>query len=118
MASVLVGESVADIRGVLIRLFERSGYEVRSADDADGCLRAVAGQRPDLVLLNLPNDDAVRVCRHLRADPDTRDIAVIMLSADAHPNAQDADRAGADAYVSKPFANADLLAQAAALFNA
>jgi CheY-like chemotaxis protein len=83
---------VADKRHVvrLARLIlPRHGYEVHTAYDGRQALEKVKEVRPDLIVLdvNMPRLDGFGVLKRLKADPETRDIPVIMLTA----KAQDAD---------------------------
>ena len=77
-------------------------------------LAAVRAQPPDLVLADvmMPGMDGVALVRALRADPRTRTVPVILLSARAGPEATAAGlEAGADDYLVKPFAASELLAR-------
>lgn len=67
---------------------------------------------PDLVILDvsLPDMSGLHVCRRLRANPVTRRLPVIMLSAHGQPNDREQGlAAGADAYLGKPFSPLQLL---------
>jgi two-component system, OmpR family, alkaline phosphatase synthesis response regulator PhoP len=93
------------IRLVQINL-ERAGYEVVTASDGRAGLDKVAAERPDLIVMDvmMPHMDGFEALHHLKADPSTRDIPVIMLTA----KAMDSDvyegwRSGADCYLTKPF---------------
>jgi DNA-binding response OmpR family regulator len=86
--------------------FEALGYEVVPAHDGEAALRRAAEQRPDLVLLDvlMPKMDGFEVLQRLKADPETSNIPVIMLTA----RGQFEDLAhgygeGADWYFHKPF---------------
>jgi CheY-like chemotaxis protein len=110
---LLVVDDEPEINKLVARIFEKRGYRVTSALDGAEALASVKRDRPDLILLdlNLPKVDGWEVCRQLKADPTTRAIPIIMLTA-AHANPDDAQIGlglGADEYVAKPFVKAVLL---------
>jgi CheY-like chemotaxis protein len=81
------------------------GYEILSASDGAAGLAMAAAERPDLILmdLNLPEIDGWEAARRLKADPATRDIPIIALSA--HAMAGDREKAlatGCDDFDTKP----------------
>ena len=81
-------------------------YDVRVALDGETALEDIAREAPDLILLDImmPGMDGYEVCRHLKKDPDLRDIPVIFLTAMTEE--QDEARGlalGAVDYVTKPF---------------
>ncbi|MCJ7823035.1 MAG: response regulator [Armatimonadetes bacterium] len=85
---------------------ERAGYQVSTAFDGNEALKKVEGDKPDLIVLDvmMPRMDGFEVLKRLQANPDTRGIPVIMLTA----KAQDADvfrgwSSGVSAYLTKPF---------------
>jgi two-component system alkaline phosphatase synthesis response regulator PhoP/two-component system response regulator VicR len=91
---------------------ERAGYEVVTAFDGKDALEKVEAERPDLVVLDvmMPFIDGFEVLRRLKADPDTAEIPVLMLTA----KAQDRDilqgwMLGTDGYLVKPFNPQELL---------
>lgn len=93
-------------------LLERAGYQTAVAADGDEALALVRRLRPDVVLLDImmPGQNGYAVCRTIKADPETRGIPVIMLSA----KGQEVEvlkglELGASAYVTKPFGNAEIL---------
>ncbi len=97
-----------------------SDYELRTASDGEQTLQLVASWRPDLILLDvmMPRISGFEVCKRLRADPATRDIAVLMITALDQPG--DVDRAvdaGTDDFVSKPINKTDLLLRVRALLR-
>ena len=80
----------------------------RDVDAADGlaALRLAREAHPDLILLDvgLPAMDGFTVCRELKQDASTRDIAIVMLTAAGSESDRAAGQAaGADAYFTKPF---------------
>jgi CheY-like chemotaxis protein len=97
-----------------------AGYELRTAADGEETLRLVAEWRPDLVLLDvmMPKISGFEVCKRLRADPATKDIAVLMVTALDQPS--DIDRAveaGCDDFLSKPITKSGLLLRTHALLE-
>ena len=91
---------------------QREGHAVRTARDGSETLAAVAESPPDLLLLDvmMPRGNGYEVCRTLRAEPNLSELRIIMLTA----RGQEADQrnglgAGADAYVTKPFAIRDVI---------
>src|SRR5579871_3911582 len=97
-----------------------SDYELRTASDGEQTLQLVASWRPDLILLDvmMPRISGFEVCKRLRADPATRDIAIIMITALDQPSHMDrAVEAGTDDFVSKPINKTDLLLRVGALLG-
>ena len=113
-ATVLIVEDDANIVVSLTHLLEHNGYIVKVASDGEQALEAVEQWRPALVLLDvmLAGKDGFEVCRVIRSTPSLRDTRIVMLTA--RGGAADVDGGlalGADAYITKPFSNKDLLAQ-------
>jgi DNA-binding response OmpR family regulator len=97
-----------------------SDYELRTAGDGEQTLQLVASWHPDLILLDvmMPRISGFEVCKRLRADPATRDIAILMVTALDQPS--DVDRAvdaGTDDFVSKPINKTELLLRVRALLR-
>jgi two-component system phosphate regulon response regulator PhoB len=95
-------------------------FELLEAVDGEEALLIARQQHPDLVLLdvNMPKLDGFEVCRHLKSEPETSGIKVVMLSA----RSADTDRArgrevGADDYFMKPFSPIQLLNKVYALLE-
>ena len=96
------------------------GYRVITAGDGVEGLRQVAGEAPDLVLLDvmMPRMDGLEVVRRLKADAATAGIPVILLSAKAQAiDVSGGLGAGADDYVTKPFDPLELLEKVGALIG-
>ena len=92
-------------------------YEVEACADGEAALAAVHRHRPDLVLADvmMPKLDGLGLVRALRADPRTRTLPAILLSARAGEEARiEGYDAGADDYLFKPFSGRELLAHVAA----
>jgi DNA-binding response OmpR family regulator len=97
-----------------------SGYELRTAADGEQTLREVAAWGPDLVLLDImmPRISGFEVCKRLKADPGTRDVAVLMVTALDQPSDWDkAVDAGCDDFMSKPINKTELLHRVRALLK-
>jgi DNA-binding response OmpR family regulator len=103
-----------EIRNLLERTLSARGFTVDTAPDGEEALARVAARRPALVLLDamLPRIHGFEVARRLRADPRTRDVPVVMMTAvyRGWRFAQDAREAyGAEDYIEKPFRLDDLI---------
>jgi PAS domain S-box-containing protein len=103
----------ADMRDYVRRLLA-SRYQVHAVSDGEAALAAARDRPPDLVLADamMPGLDGFELLRELRADPRTKPIPVILLSARAGEESRVAGlAAGADDYVVKPFSAHELLAR-------
>jgi two-component system response regulator MprA len=115
---VLVVDDDPAVSGALNRALRLEGYEVTTAGDGPHALEEIAIRPPDAVILDigLPTIDGLDVCRRLRAAED--DTPVLMLTArDAINDRVQGLDAGADDYLVKPFALAELLARLRALLR-
>jgi CheY-like chemotaxis protein len=86
-------------------LLESNGYDVRTAADADEAVALLAAFRPRLIMmdLQLPGMDGLELTRRLKADDETRDIVIVVLTAYAMKgDEQRARDAGCDDYITKP----------------
>ncbi len=118
---IFVVEDDADIAGLVRRQLERNGgRSVAVFGSGDAFLAACESELPDLVILDLglPDTDGLAVCRELRNWEATRTVPILMLTA----RAGEADRVagletGADDYLAKPFALAELTARVGALLR-
>jgi signal transduction histidine kinase/ActR/RegA family two-component response regulator len=84
---------------------DRPGLDLETAMTGDDGVRAFTTRRPDLLLLdlNLPDMSGEQILRHLRSDPNTADVPVIVMSADASSlSITRLLQTGADAYITKP----------------
>ena len=90
------------------------GYEVVTALDGEQALAKANEHKPDLIVLDImmPKMDGYETCKALKENPDTRDIPVILLSAKGRNSDQQAGYdVGAEDYITKPYAAAELLAR-------
>jgi len=98
-----------------------AGFTVRQACSGEEALRSARELQPDLILLDigLPGMDGYAAVRALRADPATRGILAVALTAFAMPEDEARAReAGFDAYISKPVHTRSLAETVARLMNA
>lgn len=111
MAKILVIEDEPDIADFIKRGLALKGYEIAVAATGEQGLDSAREFSPDLVILDLmlPGMDGVDVCRHLRQESD---LPIIMLTArDSVADKVSGLDAGADDYITKPFAFDELLAR-------
>ena len=95
-------------------LMEQNGYGVMIAEGGEDALDLIYRYKPDLVLLDimLPDIDGYEVCEIIRLNPNFRDIKIIFLTAKGRQVQIAKGMAlGADAYITKPFSNAALVAK-------
>jgi len=112
--TVLVVEDDQTLLTVVAYNLRRAGFRVLEAADGLAGLDAARLAGPELaaVVLDrmLPGRDGLEVLRQLRADPETRDVGVVVISASTDEETRAAAlAAGANAFVSKPFGLEDLL---------
>jgi two-component system alkaline phosphatase synthesis response regulator PhoP len=82
------------------------GYEVITALDGEQALEKARAEKPDLIVLDImmPKLDGYETCKILKAEPETKDIPVILLSAKGRNVDQKIGfEVGADDYITKPF---------------
>lgn len=107
---------VVDDEPSIVRLMEfilaRQGHEMLVAVNGEEALQAVQTHQPDLVLLDImmPRIDGYEVARTLRADPQTANMPIIMLSAKAQEeDIQKGIDVGVNEYITKPFSPEQLV---------
>lgn len=118
--TILVVDDDPVIQKLLQLSFSMEGYEVVVAADGVEALERAAQRVPDLVVLDvmMPRMDGLQAAAALRADPRTKAVPIIMLSAKAQEVDQRAGReAGVDLYVTKPFDPLELLETAVGLMS-
>jgi two-component system alkaline phosphatase synthesis response regulator PhoP len=102
---ILVADDEPGIRLTLGRLLDRN-YVVLEATNGEEAVEIAKGQKPDLILMDLimPKVDGYAACAQIKADPATRGIPVVVLTAIGHElNKKFATEMGAQAYLTKPF---------------
>jgi adenylate cyclase len=113
-ARLLVVDDNENNRDIVSRLLEREGYQVSTAENGAQALEWIKAQPPDLVLLDvmMPVMDGIEACKRMKADPDSRLIPVVIMTALGQVD----DRvrgihAGADDFLTKPVNSGELLAR-------
>lgn len=104
-ARILIAEDVNIIALIMARALEKAGYKVDLAHDGEECLRKALEAVPDLILLDImmPKMSGIEVLKALRADPRTRNVAVVMCTAKDFKTERDATaELGALDYFIKP----------------
>ena len=103
---ILVADDEPYILMALTDAVEMEGYECVTAVNGQEALQKAREEHPDLIMLDImmPYMDGYEVCRELKADPPTREIPVIMLTAKSQQvDIQKGKEVGADDYITKPF---------------
>ena len=101
-------------------LLEHKGYEVLTAQNGLEGLKMAQGEEPDLIIMDvmLPGVDGLDICYHLRAEPKTAKLPIIMLSAKAREVDKDAGlKVGVDDYITKPATPTEILNKVEALLT-
>lgn len=117
---ILVVEDEPDLAQTVCYTFQQEGYETRSEGTGTEGLEQARTFQPDLIILDLmlPDRSGFDVCKHLKSDPLTQEIPVLILSA----RGEEFDRilgfeVGADDYVLKPFSVRELILRVQAILK-
>lgn len=103
---ILIVDDEPEVHTVLGKMLVREGYAIQSAYSAEEAFEKVKSTKPDLIILDImmPKVSGIEVCNKLKADPSTKDILILIVSArDAQADRIEGLTHGADDYVSKPF---------------
>ncbi len=121
MRRILVIDDSEVINTLIRDYLQNHGYDVVTAESADAGYKVLKSQPVDLILLDiqLPDMGGIELCRHLRSQPDTRKIPIIMITATAIQTDDKVQgfQAGADDYLNKPFELNELLERVRAIFR-
>ncbi len=117
---IIVAEDEDALATLLNYNLEKEGYEVGVAVDGDEALVMIKERQPDLLVCDwmMPKVSGIEVCRRLRAQGNTRNLPIVMLTA----RSEETDRirgldTGADDYVVKPFSMVELMARIRAVLR-
>lgn len=95
-----------DLLADVLRSLRAHGVEVLAVDDGLQALNLIYEVRPEVVLLDaeMPGMSGCEICRHIRADPAYAGLYIIMVTANLQAEQRrEAEAAGVDAYILKPF---------------
>ena len=120
MANIFIVEDDQNIREIEEFALKNSGYRTEAFECAKDFFRAIAEERPDLILLDimLPDLDGMEILRRLKANAATKSVPVIMVTA----KTSEIDKVkgldnGADDYITKPFGIMELISRVKALLR-
>ncbi len=113
MARILVVDDEPDIVRAVVRIMRARGFDVDTARDGQMAIDQVALDAPDLIIIDLalPRLNGQQVCEHLKSQPATQGIPVVMMTS-SYLGLDDMPPAAplrADEYLIKPFSKRDLL---------
>ncbi len=117
---ILLVDDDSMIRMLIVHTLSGLSYEVSEAENGQEALDAMSTAKPDLVILDgmMPVMDGTETLRRMKADPSTRDVPVLMLTARRNEEATaDALKLGAADYVSKPFKQEELVERIKGILN-
>jgi len=112
--NLLIVDDTPENLQVLSATLSEQGYQVRGVVKGKMAIRAAKSAQPDIILLDIrmPEMDGYQVCENLKADPETRDIPIIFISAiDDVLDKVKAFRVGGVDYITKPFQVEEVLAR-------
>jgi CheY-like chemotaxis protein len=120
MAKILIAEDERDIRDLVTFTLKFAGHEVVAYGNGEEAVQGARQEMPDLILMDvrMPRMTGYEACAAMKADPQLAPIPVVFLSA----KGQDSEirtglDAGADEYLLKPFAPAELTQRVAELLR-
>jgi two-component system alkaline phosphatase synthesis response regulator PhoP len=120
MPRVLIADDNAPNADLLEAHLDGTGYETKVVFNGEDALATARAWRPDLVLLDvmMPKLSGFEVCRRLRADSATHDMAVLMVTAlDQATDVETAVESGTDDFITKPINKTELLLRVKALLD-
>ena len=117
---ILVAEDEDSLATLLGYNLEKEGFEVSIASQGEDAMIMISERQPDLLICDwmMPQISGIEICRRLRAQLETRNLPIIMLTA----RTEETDRVrgldtGADDYIIKPFSTAELIARVKAVLR-
>ena len=109
---VLLIEDEPNIIEAISFILSRDGWSVKTHSNGADAVDIVRERQPDVLILDvmLPGKSGYDILRELRSQPHGADLPVLMLTARGQTKDREiAERAGCDAFMAKPFSNADML---------
>lgn len=117
---ILVAEDEPSILEALDFILKRAGWSVSSVADGDAVMDAVRRQHPRMLVLDimLPKRSGFEVLKQIRADKATAKLPVLVLTAKGQQQDRKvAEELGADAFITKPYSNAEVVSAVQTLLN-
>ncbi len=117
-SKILIIDDETAILNALQIFLEQEGYDVEAVDKYEDYLEKHEGVLPDLIILDiiLLDEDGREIAKRLKSNAKTKHIPIIMISA--HPNAEQTSlKAGANAFLPKPFDMDELLTTISSLLE-
>ena len=109
---VLIIEDEPNIIEAISFILSRDGWQVDTHSNGHDAVAVVRARAPDLVILDvmLPGRSGYDILTDLRAQPETQDLPILMLTARGQARDRElAEKAGASRFMTKPFSNADVI---------
>ena len=120
MSLIYILEDDKNIQEIESYAIKGNGYDVRAFDDAEAFDRGMQEMKPDLLLLDvmLPGEDGLSVLKRLRANNDTKEMPIILVTAkDSEIDTVRGLDLGADDYITKPFGVMELMSRIKAIMR-
>lgn len=121
MKRILIIEDQADIRRLIRWTLEFEDFEIQEASTGAAGLKAAQALKPELILLDVMMPgclDGFQVCQQLKADASLAHTTVVLLTARSQQRDREAGaRAGADAFLAKPFSPMQLVEMVGSLMK-
>ena len=111
-AKILIADDNPEGLELLEAYLDGADYEIATAHDGEDTLRKVQAFQPDLILLDvmMPKISGFEVCKRIKAEPQTRDIIIHMITAlDQHHDIDRAVEVGTNDFLTKPINKTELL---------
>ena len=109
---ILIAEDEPSILESLDFILRRAGWSISSVTDGDAVIEGVKRLKPRMVVLDvmLPKRSGFDVLKHLRADAETENLPVLILTAKGQQqDRRIAEELGANGFVTKPYSNAEVV---------
>lgn len=109
---VLIAEDEPGILESLDFILKRAGWSISHVTDGEAVLRAISELTPRILVLDvmLPKRSGFEVLKQMKAEPATRDLPVLILTAKGQQqDRRVAEELGADGFVTKPYSNAEVV---------